>query len=74
MAKYPIMYNSIQSFESVACHLELAILSRKFGITEHPQSSVVEYFSFFQQNSLGVSQDLHLHKVVGFRPQKPVIY
>ena len=42
------MYNATQSFESVACNLELAILSRKFGITEHAQSSVVEYFSFFK--------------------------
>ena len=37
----------MQSFESVACHLELAILSRNFGIIEHAQSSAVEYFSFF---------------------------
>ena len=46
----------MQSFESVACHLELAILSRKFGITKHMQSSAVEYFSFFQQNSLNPVQ------------------
>ena len=32
----------MQSLESVACHLELAILSRKFRITEHVQSSVFE--------------------------------
>ena len=53
------MYNSMKSFESVACHLELAISSRRLGITEHAQSSVVEYFSFFQQSSLEVLQDLH---------------
>ena len=41
------MCTYIQSFDSVASHLELAILSRKFRITEHAQSSVVEYFSFF---------------------------
>ena len=35
----------MQRFESVACHLELAISSGKFEITEHEQSSVVEYFS-----------------------------
>ena len=74
MAWYLIMYNSTQSFESVACHLELAILSRKFRITEHAQSNVVKYFSFFQQNSLEVFQDLHVHQVNGIRPQKPVIY
>ena len=34
-------------FGSVASHLELAILSRKFRITEHAQSSAVEYFNFF---------------------------
>ena len=51
----------MKSFESVACHLELAILSRKFGITEHVQSSVVEYFSLFQQNSFEVLKDLHLY-------------
>ena len=38
----------MQSFDSVASHLELATLSRKFCITEHAQSSVVvEYFNFF---------------------------
>ena len=68
------MYNSIQSFESVAYHLELVILSRKFGITEHAQSSVAEYFSLLQQNSLEGLQDLHFHQVMGMRPQKPVIY
>ena len=73
MAWYLIMYNSIQSFESAAYHLELAILSRKFGLTELAQSSVVEYFSFFQQNSLKVLQDLHFHQVMALRPQKPVI-
>ena len=68
------MYNSMKSFEYVNCHLELAILSRKFGITEHAQSSVVEYFSFFQQNSLEVLQDLHFHQPMTIRPQKPVVY
>ena len=68
------MYNSMQSLESVACHLELAILSRKFRIIEHAQSIVFEYFSFFQQNSLEVSQDLHFHQVMGIKHQKPVIY
>ena len=37
----------MKSFESVACHLELAISSGKFGITEYAQSSVFEYLSFF---------------------------
>ena len=31
----------MKSSETVACHLELAMLSREFGITEHAQSSVV---------------------------------
>ena len=57
------MYTSMKSFKSVACHLELAILSRKFGDTEHAQSSVVEYFSFFQQSSLEDLQDLHFHRL-----------
>ena len=64
------MYKSIQSFESVACRLELVILSRMFGITEHAQSNAVEYFNSF----LKVLQDLHLHQVLSIRPQKPVIY
>ena len=51
------MYCCILSFESVACHQELAI-SKMFRITKHVQLSVVEYFSFFQQNSLEVFQDL----------------
>ena len=52
----------MQSFESVACHLELAILSRRFGITEHAQSSVI-FYSLFRQDSLEVLQDLHFHQV-----------
>ena len=68
MAQYLIIYNSVQRFEYVACHLELAVLSRKFGITENVQSSVVEYFSFLQQDSLEVLQDLHFHQVMGTRP------
>ena len=59
------MYNSTQSLESLACHLELVILSRRFGITGHQQSNVPEYFSLFQQNSLEVLQDLHFHQVMG---------
>ena len=68
------MYKFMTSFESVACHLELPILSRKFGITEHAQSSVVEDFVFFQRNSIEVLQDLHLNQVMSIRPQKPVNY
>ena len=41
------MYTSIRSFDSVVSHLELAILSRKFRITEHMQSTVVKYFNLF---------------------------
>ena len=37
-----IICTCIQSFDYVALHLELAILSRKFRITEHAQSSVAE--------------------------------
>ena len=47
---YLIMYTCIQTFESVACHLELAILSGKLRITGHAQSSVVEYFSLFSED------------------------
>ena len=62
------MYNS--SSESVACHLELAILSRKFGITEHVQSSVVEYLCIFQQNSIEDLQYLPSHQVMVIKPKK----
>ena len=41
------MCTCIQNFDSLASHLELAILSRKFRITEHAQSSAVKYFNFF---------------------------
>ena len=44
------MCTCIQNFDSVASHLELAILSRKFRITEHAQSSAVEYFNFFYRD------------------------
>ena len=41
-----------QNFDSVASHLELAILFGKFRITEHAQSSAVEYFNVFLQRSI----------------------
>ena len=44
----------IQSFDSVAPHLELAILSRKFRITKQGQSSVVDVLKFFLQKSVQV--------------------
>ena len=74
MTKNLTICTCTQSFDSVAPHIELATLSRKFGITEHAQSSVAEYFSIFQQNSLEVLQDLHFHQVMGIRPEKQVIY
>ena len=58
------------TLSSRTCHFYLESLE----YTEHAQSSVFEYCSFFQQNSLKVSQDLHLHQVIGIRPQKPVTY
>ena len=48
-----IIYTSeIQGFDSLALHLELSILSRKFRTTEHVQSSVVGYFNFFLKHSI----------------------
>ena len=44
------MCTCIQNFDSVPFHLELAILSRKFRITQHAQSSAVEYFDFFYRD------------------------
>ena len=44
------MCTCILNFDSVASHLELAILSRKFRITEHAQSSVDEHFKFFYRD------------------------
>ena len=58
------MCTCIQNFDSVASHLELAILSRKFRITEHAQSSAVEYFNFFSTEINLSLQDLHLHQVM----------
>ena len=54
------MCTCIQNFDSVASHLELAILSRKFRTTEHAQSSAVEYFNFFSIEINLSLQDLHL--------------
>ena len=65
------MYTCIKSFEPVACHLELTILSGKCKMTEHAQSSVIPYFRFFQHNSLAV---LHFYQVMGRMPKKPAIY
>ena len=46
----------MQSFDSVASHLELTILSRKFRITEPAQSSVVDYFNFFCRNKFKLAR------------------
>ena len=69
-----IMCTRIQNFDSVASHLELAILSRKFRITEHAQSSAVEYFNFFSTEINLSLQDLHFHHVMGIMLQKQLIY
>ena len=61
----PNNLHCIQSFDSVAHHLKLAILSRTFRITEHAQSSVVEYLTFLQFGR---------HKVMGIMLKKQVIY
>ena len=49
-----IMCSRIQSVDSVPSHREIAILSSKFRITEHAQSSAVEYLNFFLQNSVPI--------------------
>ena len=64
----------MQNFDSVASHLEFAILSRKFRITEHAQSSAVEYFNFFSIEINLSLQDLHFHHVIGTKLQKKLIY
>ena len=56
MTEKLIICTFVQSFDSVAPHLELAILSRKFRITEHLQSSVVEYFNFFLQKEVKLAR------------------
>ena len=71
------MYTCTQSFESVACPLQLVILSRKFRIPEYEQSSVFECSSFFQQNSLEVFQELYFHQLMGihiFFSYKKLVY
>ena len=68
------MYTCIQNFDSIASHPELVILSRKFKITEHAQSSAVEYFNFFSIEINLSLQDLNSHQVMGIMLQKQVIY
>ena len=68
------MCTCIQNFDFVASHLELAILSRMFRITEHAQSSTVEYFKHFSIEINLSLQDLHFHLVMGIMLQKQVIY
>ena len=68
------MCTCTQNFDSIASHLELAILSRKFRTTEHSQSSAVEYFHFFSIEINLSLQDLHFHQVMGITLQKQVIY
>ena len=69
-----IMCTCIQNFDSVASHLELAILSRKFRVTKHAQSSAVEYFNFFSIEINLSLQDLHFHQAMGIMLQKQLIY
>ena len=64
------MCTCIQNFYSIASHLELTILSRKFRTTEHAQSSAVEYFNFFSIEINLRLQDLHFHQVMGIMLQK----
>ena len=68
------MCTCIQNFDSIASHLELAILSRKFRTTEQAQSSAVEYFNFFSTEINLSLQDLRFHQVMGIMLQKQVIY
>ena len=70
----PIMCTCMQSFDSVAPHLEFTILSRKFRVTEHVQSRVVEYFNFSSAEFSSSLPDLHFPQVMGMMLQKPVIY
>ena len=58
------MCTCIQNFDSIASHLELAILSRKFRTTEHAQSSAVEFCNFFSIEINLSLQDLHFHQVM----------
>ena len=68
------MCTCVQNFDSIASHLKLAILSRKFRTTEHAQSSPVEFFNcFFIEINLSL-EDLHFHQVMGIMLQKQVIY
>ena len=68
------MCTCIENFDSIASHLELAILSKMFRNTEHAQSSAVEYFNFFSIEINLSLQDLHFHQVMGIMLQKQVIY
>ena len=68
------MCTCIQNFDFGASYLEFAILSKMFRITEHAQSSAVEYFNFFSIEINLILQDLHFHQVMGIMLQKQVIY
>ena len=46
------MHLYTKNFDSAACHIDLAILSRKFKVIEHVHSGVAEYSNFFLQNSI----------------------
>ena len=69
-----IMCTCVQNFDSIAFHLELAILSRKCRTTEHAQSSAVDFLNFFSIEINLSLQDLHFHQVMGIMLQKQVIY
>ena len=58
------------TLSSRTCHF----IKKVYNILSMCNQVFFEYCSFFQQNSFEVSQDLHLHQVMGIRPQNPVIY
>ena len=63
----------MQSFDYVAPHLELAILSRKFRITEQlstPNQVLLNIYTFFSAEMNSSLQNLHFHQVMDLMLKK----
>ena len=69
-----MMCTCIQSFDSVASHLELAILSRKFRITEHEHEVLLNILAFSLHRSTEICKSCIFTRLMGIMLHKQVIH
>ena len=69
-----VMYTSMQSFDSVTPHLELAILSKSLELMSMCNQVLLNILTFFPAEFSSSLKDLHFYQVMGIMLQKQVIY